>query len=137
MPMALKTQSQEFRNTFGNKVWSFSNSKLFNHWLVVATAAECADDVLYLYDSLSSGYSSKNVVKQICEINFCQIKQLRFCKRSTQQQSNGVDCGAFAICNEFAIQFFTGKKKLWRIKIKKPSANVFGTSQTCSIPAVN
>ena len=33
-----------------------------NHWLV-ARVAECADEEVYLYNSLSSGYTSKNVVK--------------------------------------------------------------------------
>ena len=37
-----------------------------NHCLVVARVAECADEEVYLFDSLSSGYTFKNVVKQIC-----------------------------------------------------------------------
>ena len=36
-----------------------------NHWLVVARVAERADEEVHLYDSLWSGYTSKNVVKQI------------------------------------------------------------------------
>ena len=77
-----------------------------NHWLVIAKVAECADKVVYLYDSLSPGYTSKNVVKQICHIKFCQVKKLHFCKRSAQQQSNGVDCGAFAVA--FATDLLFG-----------------------------
>ena len=46
-------------------------------------------------------------------------------------------CFCCGVCNGFAMWFFTGKKKLWRIKIKKPFANVFGTRQTCSIAVVN
>ena len=41
-----------------------------NHRLVVARVAECADKKVYSYNSLSSGYTSKNAVKQICQINF-------------------------------------------------------------------
>ena len=43
-----------------------------NHWLVFARVAECADEEVYLCNSLSSGYTSKNVVKQICQIKFFQ-----------------------------------------------------------------
>ena len=42
-----------------------------------------------------------------------------------------------SVCNGFANWFFAGRKILWRIKMKKPSANVFGKRQTCSIPTVN
>ena len=33
----------------------------------------------------------------ICQIKFFQGKQLRFCKRSVQQQLNGLDCGASTV----------------------------------------
>ena len=54
---------------------------------------------------MPSGYTSKNVVKKICQIKFFQGKQLRFCKRSVQQQSNGVDCGAFAVALTMDLLF--------------------------------
>ena len=99
MPMILKTQN--FETIW--KQFSKQNGEFFqilhnlNHWLVTATVAECAEEEVYLYDSLSFGYTSKNVVEQIYQVTFFQGKQLRFCKRSVQQEPNGVDCGTFAV----------------------------------------
>ena len=100
------------------KQFSKQNGEFFqilddkNYWLVVARVVECAEVEVYLYDSLPSGYTSKNVVKKICQINFFQGKQLRFCKRSVQQQSKGVDCGAFAVALTMDLLFgFTPKKR--------------------------
>ena len=36
----------------------------------------------------------KNVVKQICQMNFFKGKQLRLSELIAQQQPNGLDCGA-------------------------------------------
>ena len=73
------------RQQFSKQNWEFFQIlQDVNHCFFVARVEEGTEEEFYLYDSLSSSYTSKNVVKQICQIKFFKGKQLRLCKRSVQ-----------------------------------------------------
>nr|XP_047143262.1 uncharacterized protein LOC124817350 isoform X4 [Hydra vulgaris] len=66
------------------------------HWLCVTTY-DCKPGEIYVFDSLFHGTISLETKRQICNILHCQEKNLVFKVLPVQQQTNGVDCGIYAI----------------------------------------
>ena len=59
-------------------------------------------------------------VKQICQIKFYQGKELRFGKSSVRKQSNGVDCGRFAVAfaTDLLFRFSPDKRNYYKSKLR-------------------
>ncbi|XP_065653455.1 uncharacterized protein LOC136080567 [Hydra vulgaris] len=66
------------------------------HWLCVTTY-DCKPGEIYIFDSLFHGSISLHTKRQICYLLHCQEKNLTFKVLPIQQQTNGVDCGIYAI----------------------------------------
>ncbi|XP_065066055.1 uncharacterized protein LOC135691970 [Rhopilema esculentum] len=66
------------------------------HWIAVSTYGCEPGEVFYL-DSLFSGRISEKVKQQLCAIMHSSMPILKINVVPVQQQSNGVDCGAYAI----------------------------------------
>ena len=66
-----------------------------NHWVAVA-GSKREGDVDY-FDSLSGESISSSVFRQISQITHTTEPVIRINRASVQQQTNGVDCGLFAI----------------------------------------
>ena len=67
-----------------------------NHWLAVSTY-NCPRGEVYLMDSYFCGTVNDHIKRQICSILNCTEDLLKINVVSVQQQTNGVDCGLFAI----------------------------------------
>ena len=66
------------------------------HWVAINTIG-CKEGEIFYLDSLFNGRIADAVKMQICSIMCCSTPQLTIKVLSTQQQTNGVDCGLFAI----------------------------------------
>ncbi|XP_047141341.2 uncharacterized protein LOC124816267 [Hydra vulgaris] len=66
------------------------------HWICVTTYG-CAAGEIYIFDSLFHGAVSFDTKRQICSILQCDKKYLMIKVLPIQQQTNGVDCGLYAI----------------------------------------
>ncbi|XP_065670722.1 uncharacterized protein LOC105849232 isoform X2 [Hydra vulgaris] len=66
------------------------------HWVCVTTY-DCNPGEIYIFDSLFCGSVSYDTKKQICSILHTELKYLVIKVLPVQQQTNGVDCGLFAI----------------------------------------
>ena len=68
------------------------------HWIVISNI-NCSKDETNYYDSLFHGKIRDHVKMQICNIFICSGKELMVNVKACQQQTNGVDCGVFAVAN--------------------------------------
>ncbi|XP_065650019.1 uncharacterized protein LOC136078332 isoform X1 [Hydra vulgaris] len=66
------------------------------HWICVTTY-DCKPGEIYIFDSLFHGSVSMQTKRQICAILHCQQKNLVLKVLPVQQQTNGVDCGIYAV----------------------------------------
>lgn len=71
------------------------------HWVCVSNAfvpEEERHGTVHCYDSLNSdGTVTEKVVKQIADFSFCKSDNLAINLKPVQQQTNGTNCGVFAI----------------------------------------
>ena len=72
------------------------------HWVVVSNI-NCSKDEINYYDSLFHGKIRDHVKMQICSIFKCSGNELTVNVKACQQQTNGADCGVFAVANLFHI----------------------------------
>ena len=72
------------------------------HWVVIRNI-NCSMDEMNYYDSLFHGKIRDHVKMQIFNIFKCIGKELTVNVKACQQQTNGVDCGVFAVANLFHI----------------------------------
>ena len=72
------------------------------HWVVISNINRSKDEMNY-YDSLFHGKIRDHVKMQICNIFKCNGKELTVNVKACKQQTNGVDCGVFAVANLFHI----------------------------------
>lgn len=84
------------------------------HWVAISTYG-CNPGEVVLMDSLFNGKVADHIKRQICAILNFTGDQLKINVIPVQQQSNGVDCGVFAIA--FANYILINKKN--------PTNNVF------------
>nr|XP_047131872.1 uncharacterized protein LOC124810909 isoform X1 [Hydra vulgaris] len=66
------------------------------HWVCVTTY-NCKPGEIFLFDSLFHGSVSFDTKRQICSILHCDLKYIVIKVLPIQQQTNGVDCGMYAI----------------------------------------
>ncbi|XP_065657884.1 uncharacterized protein LOC136082459 isoform X2 [Hydra vulgaris] len=66
------------------------------HWLTISTFG-CSEGEVFLLDSMFKGKIKNYVVRQICAIMQCTKDSLKVRVLPVQQQTNGVDCGLFAL----------------------------------------
>ena len=66
------------------------------HWLAVSTIG-CPSGEIALMDSLFKGTVRQHVIRQICNLMGCPSKTIKIKVMPVQQQTNGIDCGLFAI----------------------------------------
>jgi len=66
-------------------------------WISISTLG-CKTGEVNVFDSLYSGINLHTRI-QICDIILCEEDILKLNVRPVQQQTGGVDCGAFAIAN--------------------------------------
>nr|XP_047133813.1 uncharacterized protein LOC124811932 [Hydra vulgaris] len=66
------------------------------HWVTISTFG-CAKDEVCVLDSMFHGNIKKHVIRQICSIMNCSKDILTVRVLPVQQQTNGVDCGLFAL----------------------------------------
>ncbi|XP_047124446.1 uncharacterized protein LOC105850359 isoform X2 [Hydra vulgaris] len=66
------------------------------HWICVTTY-DCKPGEIYIFDSLFHGSISIATKRQICSILRCPKKKIVIKVLPIQQQTNGVDCGLYAI----------------------------------------
>ncbi|XP_047145632.2 uncharacterized protein LOC124818650 [Hydra vulgaris] len=67
-----------------------------SHWVAISTY-RCKPGEVFLMDSLFHGKVANHTKRQICAIMKCTQKKLTIHALPVQQQSNGADCGVFAI----------------------------------------
>ena len=72
------------------------------HWVVISNI-NCSKDEINYYDSLFYGKIRDHVKMQICNIFKCNGKELTVNVKACKQQTNGDDCGVFAVANLFHI----------------------------------
>ena len=74
------------------------------HWIVCFSPEDAVSDEVFVYDSLSNGKSlHPEFVHQICNIRYTAHKFLKLTLKPTPMQTNGVDCGVFAIANALEL----------------------------------
>ena len=66
------------------------------HWIAVSTY-ECKPGEIYYMDSLFRGRIADKVKQQICSIMHSSTPSLKIKVLPVQQQTNGVDCGIYAV----------------------------------------
>ena len=66
------------------------------HWVAISTYGWSPEEV-FLMDSLFNGCIADHTKRQICSIMNYEQDVLKIIALPVQQQSNGVDCGVFAI----------------------------------------
>ena len=66
------------------------------HWVIISTYG-CSLGEVFLMDSLFNGRIADHTKRQICSIVNYEQDVLKIIALPVQQQSNGVDCGVFAI----------------------------------------
>ena len=79
------------------------------HWVVISNI-NCSKNEIDYYDRLFYGKLRDHVKMQVCNTFKCSGKELTIHKKACQQQTNGVDCGVFAVVNMFHIS--TGRTKI-------------------------
>ncbi|XP_065648764.1 uncharacterized protein LOC136078033 isoform X2 [Hydra vulgaris] len=67
-----------------------------SHWVAISTY-RCKPGEVFLMDSLFHGKVAHHTKRQICAILKCMHNKLTIRVLPVQQQSNGADCGVFAI----------------------------------------
>ena len=72
------------------------------NWIAISGYGCNEGEVCYT-DSLFKGRIADHTKQQICAILNCDLKQVKIKVFSVQQQSNGVDCGVFALAFCFHI----------------------------------
>ena len=77
------------------------------HWVCTANLDDHRgrNDSASLYDSLNGGKVPHRVATQIAAFSFCQDAELKITVEPVQQQSNGVDCGVYAIAFATSLAF--------------------------------
>ena len=77
------------------------------HWVCVSNAFVAEEkrcDTVHCYDSLNSdGTVTEKVAKQIFDLSFCESDNLNINLKPVQQQTNGTNCGIFAIAYALSI----------------------------------
>ena len=71
--------------------------------LVVKSNINCSKDEINYHDSLFHGKIMDHLKMQICNISKCSGKELTVNMKACQQQTNGADCGVFAVGKLFHI----------------------------------
>ena len=66
------------------------------HWLAVSTYG-CQSGEVFVMDSLFRGRLTQHTQKQICSLLCCKESLMKVKVLPVQQQTNGVDCGLFAV----------------------------------------
>ena len=102
--LMLKEQNREFVKILHNGNY---------HWVVLSNII-CSKNEIDYYDSLFHRKIRDHEKMQIFNIFKCSCKELKVNAEACQQQTNGVDCGAFAIANTFHVSTGAdiGKKKI-------------------------
>ena len=72
------------------------------HWVAISTYG-CDQDEIYLMDNLFNGRIAKHTKKQVCSILNYTATEIKVNVLTVQQQSNGVDCGIYALAFCFYI----------------------------------
>ena len=72
------------------------------NWIAISGYGCNEDEVCYIY-SLFKARIADHTKQQICAILNCDLKHVKIKVFSVQQQSNGVDCGVFALAFCFHI----------------------------------
>ena len=66
------------------------------HWVTVSTI-NCDYGEIYLLDSMFRGKINNHIRRQVCAIIHCNLDKIKVAALPVHQQSNGVDCGVYAI----------------------------------------
>ena len=77
------------------------------HWVAISSYG-CQEGEIFLMDSLFSGRIANHTKRQICCILNCASDELKVKVLPVQQQTNGVDCGVFAVA--FVYHILSTKK---------------------------
>lgn len=72
------------------------------HWICTSNIG-CREGYFTIYDSLYCGNIPSHVVKQICSIVHYMGRELCIRVAAVQQQTNGTNCGLFAIANATSL----------------------------------
>ena len=72
------------------------------HWVTISTYG-CEKGEVNLMDSMFKGAIALQTKRQICAIMHCEEEKIRIKVLPIQQQSNGVDCGVYAIAYALCI----------------------------------
>ena len=72
------------------------------HWVCTSNIG-CREGYFTMYDSLYCGNIPSHVVKQICSIVHYMGRELCIRVATVQQQTNGTNCGLFAIANATSL----------------------------------
>ena len=78
-----------------------SNNRNF-HWILIGNL-NCGSEEVEYYDSLFHGNIRNHVKMQVCNMYKSPTETLKIEVQNCQQQTNGVDCGVFAIANAYAL----------------------------------
>ena len=66
------------------------------HWVTISTIG-CDEGQVYLLDSMFNGRIAQHTQRQICAILHCSFDKINVTVLPVQQQTNGIDCGVYAI----------------------------------------
>ena len=88
----------DVQGTKGSIFADIAQRKLQHHWVVISNI-NCSKDEMNYYDSIFHGKIRDHVKMQIFNIFKCIGKELTVNVKACQQQTNGVDCGVFAVAN--------------------------------------
>jgi hypothetical protein len=96
-----------------------------NHWVCVAKGFSQPNHVL-VYDSMpSTPWKNDHILSCMSSLLYTQEKKMTYIVKSCQRQSNGYDCGVFAIA--FATSLANGEDPASRLyNPKKLRAQLFG-----------
>ena len=76
------------------------------HWIAISTYG-CHEGEVFCFDNLFKERIADHTMQQICAIMNCDLKHVKINVLPVQQQSNGVDCGVFALA--FCFHIFSEK----------------------------
>ena len=84
------------------------------HWICVANTkpGKESNDTCYVYDSLNGGSLSKLSSNQIAEFSHEPSMAIKINIRPVQQQTNGVECGLYAIAFATSLAFGENPEKI-------------------------